>query len=358
MRWTFRKNTLNPRDKSSAMIGGVFSATPASGARRSGGCPGRTCPRAHLSAPPPASNSESGLRFQFFTNDRQADRSNRQFRPISLCKESEERFEGFSLKNWIEKGKLKNRKHSNMFLLRCKAGIMVFGILWARSRKATFDFICYKVLFRSKRTKHTYIMQIDFFKVFKMTDFVFSTLIDLTYYSFLVYDICVHIFQKTNYFKNQISSQNTVLVQNCKSFPTLSWGLDSRPVFPSIWSTVLRHYCGSFVVFICLCFSLITFGLSLSTCPPLSPPSWSSLLRHRGSFTARWWSHSLHNRRTQDHFFPKELSIDRPFGTKYLWADSNGDKSVLKVARFLPPPKVRLDSTFRSVVTGGRWSQQ
>ena len=38
-----------------------FSATPASGARRSGGCPGRTCPRAHLSAPPPASNSESGL---------------------------------------------------------------------------------------------------------------------------------------------------------------------------------------------------------------------------------------------------------------------------------------------------------
>ena len=56
---------------------------------------------------------------------------------------------------------------------------------------------------------------------------------------------------------------------------------------------------------------------------------------------------SLHNRRTQDHFFPKELSIDRPFGTKYLWADSNGDKSVLKVARFLLPPKVRLDSTFR-----------
>ena len=170
--------------------------------------------------------------------------------------------------------------------------------------------------------------------------------------------IFVHIFQKKKYLKNQISSQNTASVQNCKSFSTLSWGFDSQP---ALWSTVLRH-CGSFVVVICLCFSLITFGLSLSTCPPSPPPSWSSLLRHRGSFTARWWSHSLHNRRTQDHFFPKELSIDRPFGTKYLWADSNGDKSVLKVARFLPPPKVRLDSTFRSVVTvkreGGRWSQQ
>ena len=110
--------------------------------------------------------------------------------------------------------------------------------------------------------------------------------------------------------------------------------------------------------FICRCHLPLllfdNFWPLLVNLPPLSPSpplSWSSLLRHRGSFTARWWSHSLHNRRTQDHFFPKELSIDRPFGTKYLWADSNGDKSVLKVARFLPPPKVRLDSTFRSVVT-------
>ena len=47
------------------------------------------------------------------------------------AKKSEEKFEGLSLQNWIEKGKLKNRKHSNMFLLRCKAGIMVFGILRA-----------------------------------------------------------------------------------------------------------------------------------------------------------------------------------------------------------------------------------
>ena len=89
------------------------------------------------------------------------------------AKNSEERFEGFSLQNWIEKGKLKNRKHSNMFLLRCKAGIMVFGILRAWYRKATFDFICYEVLFRSKRTKRTYNMQIEFFKVFKMADFGF-----------------------------------------------------------------------------------------------------------------------------------------------------------------------------------------
>ena len=109
-----------------------FSATPASGARRSGGCPGRTCPRAHLSAPPPASNSESGLPVPVLhQRPASGDRSNRQFRPISLRKKSEERFEGFSLQNWIEKGKLKNRKHSNMFLLRCKAGIMVFGILRA-----------------------------------------------------------------------------------------------------------------------------------------------------------------------------------------------------------------------------------